>query len=520
MNYLTRRKDRYYLQVKQPEGYSMKVSLRTNDSVIARLLVAKAYEAITAFKIGVITSMSLKNEVNRIVQEYEQEMKAIHYRVLKERPVDIARQLDAGDNSRVLKILLKMMDTPYMTDDLSALDLEYARDVVTDWLDEKGYEQNEQVVDELAIVSNRLNRVRADANQLLIQNRLAEYERVVESLKGDESDAMKWHELYKLFLESKVKLGLSVKMQAEYNRYQEYLEYVQPDYFNSPIDRITRKQVREVVMGYRTLPKRNQNPYKDMSWEQLLDYIEDNEIDVEDCQSPSTADNLRKMVQGVFAHAVNEEVITASPANSLKLNLDLTSTRGYYRTYEALDIERVLIDWLNVEQKWVGLIGLYHGARAGEIAQLRKVDVKLDRASNRWYMVITNLAGSVKTKDSNRLVPVHKRLIELGFLNYVEDIKSPLLFPKINNSKMTQWLYRVLERAGVDRFDDLGLKRDFHSFRHTVITTLRRSATVNESIVQAIVGHKQSRLGVTDRYTHGFEIVDKAVVIDMLDYEV
>ena len=206
------------------EGYSLKVSLRTTDSVVAGLLVA---------------------------------------------------------------ILLKMMDTPYMVDDLSALDLEYARDVVTDWLNEKGYEPNEKVVDELAIVSNRLNRVRADANQLLIQNRLAEYEKVVESLKGDESDAIGWYELYELFLESKVKQGLSSKMQNEYRRFQEYLERMQSDYFNAPIDRITKKQVKEVVMGYRTLPKGNRKPYKGMTWGLLLEYIEENEIDVEDCQSPS-----------------------------------------------------------------------------------------------------------------------------------------------------------------------------------------------------------------------------------------
>ena len=464
--------------------------------------------------------MDLKSEVKRIVQEYEQEMKAIHYKVLKERPVDIARQIDQGHHPKVLRVLLKMMDTPYIADDLSALDLEYARDVVTDWLNEKGYEPIEQVVDELAIVSNRLNRVRADANHLLIQNRLAEYEKVVESLKGDESDAIRWYELYELFLESKVKQGLSSKMQNEYRRFQEYLEHMQSDYFNAPIDRITRKQVKEVVMGYRTLPKRNQNPYKGMSWEQLLEYIEENEIDPEDCQAATTAISLRKMIQGVFAYAVDEQIITASPTFKLKLELDISRTRGYYRAYEALEIERVLIDWGNVEQKWVGLIGLYHGARAGEIAQLRKSEVKLDKASNRWYMVITNQAGSVKTQDSNRLVPLHKRLIELGFLDYFEDIESPLLFPKINNSKMTQWLYRVLERAGVDRFDDLGLKRDFHSFRHTVITTLLRNTTVNESIVQAIVGHKQTRLGITNRYNHGFEVVHMVGVTDMLDYSV
>ena len=496
------------------EGYSLKVSLRTTDSVVAGLLVARAYESITAFKLGVITSMDLKNEVKRIVQEYEQEMKAIHYKVLKERPLSVAKQKD----KRLVAILLKMMDTPYMVDDLSALDLEYAREVVTDWLTEKGYEPGEKVVDELAIVSNRLNRVRADANQLLIQNRLAEYDKVVDSLKGDESDALRWHELYELFLESKVRQGLSSKMQAEYRRFQEYLEHMQPNYFNAPIDRFTGKQVKEVIMGYRTLPKRNQNPYKGMSWEQPLEYIEENEVDPEDCQAAATADGLRKMIQGVFAHAVNEEMIPASPAIGLKLDLDLTSTRGYYRAYEAVEIEKVLIKWGIVEQKWVGLIGLYHGARAGEIVQLRKIDIKLDRDSQRYYMVISNQAGSVKTKDSNRLVPIHKRLIELGFLEYVEEIEGGLLFPKMQNVKMTQWLYKVLEVAEVDRFDDLGLKRDFHSFRHTVITMLRRSATVNESVIQSIVGHKQSRLGITDRYTHGFEVIDKVGVIDLLEY--
>jgi integrase len=93
---------------------------------------------------------------------------------------------------------------------------------------------------------------------------------------------------------------------------------------------------------------------------------------------------------------------------------------------------------------WVPLIGLYTGARLNEICQLQVKDVYLDKKSNRWVFDInedkkSDPNKSLKKPFHARQVPVHKKLIELGFVDYVVSQKkqkrlfSDLPFVSSNN---------------------------------------------------------------------------------------
>ena len=67
---------------------------------------------------------------------------------------------------------------------------------------------------------------------------------------------------------------------------------------------------------------------------------------------------------------------------------------------------------------WIPLIGIYTGMRLNEICQLYVDDVKyLNRI---WYFRLTNERSdqSLKNKQSKRLVPIHPKLIELGFIDF------------------------------------------------------------------------------------------------------
>jgi integrase len=68
---------------------------------------------------------------------------------------------------------------------------------------------------------------------------------------------------------------------------------------------------------------------------------------------------------------------------------------------------------------WIPLIGLFSGARTGELAQLRVVDV--DASAPAPFMSITNEGErqKIKTDAGIRVVPVHPELVRLGFLDYV-----------------------------------------------------------------------------------------------------
>ncbi len=76
-------------------------------------------------------------------------------------------------------------------------------------------------------------------------------------------------------------------------------------------------------------------------------------------------------------------------------------------------------------ERWVPWVQCYTGARVGEIAQLRKQDVR--REGPHCVITITPEAGTVKT-DEPRDVVLHPHLVDMGFLAFVEAAKDGHLF--------------------------------------------------------------------------------------------
>ena len=142
---------------------------------------------------------------------------------------------------------------------------------------------------------------------------------------------------------------------------------------------------------------------------------------------------------------------------------------------------------------WLPLLGLYHGNRLEEFAQLLTVDVKQEDGIS--YFDINDDGGKqVKNEQSKRRVPVHPKLVELGFLDHVAEVAADsgeFLFPDLkpggpDNKRgyyFTKWWTRYRKAIGVY---ERGL--DYHSFRHGVTTKLY-AASVPEAHVDELTGH-------------------------------
>lgn len=148
---------------------------------------------------------------------------------------------------------------------------------------------------------------------------------------------------------------------------------------------------------------------------------------------------------------------------------------------------------------WIPLIGIYTGMRLNEICQLYVDDVRyLNRI---WYFRLTNERSdqSLKNKQSKRLVPIHPKLIELGFIDFVKSIreaKKDRLFYQFEYSPknhythaMSMWFARYLKGLGIE-----GRNKVFHSFRHTVKPYLR-DAGISQEYQNAICGWSASDIG-------------------------
>ena len=146
------------------------------------------------------------------------------------------------------------------------------------------------------------------------------------------------------------------------------------------------------------------------------------------------------------------------------------------------------------EKYWLPLLGLYHGNRLEEFAQLRREDVM--REAGIWCFRIHGEAGrQIKNEQSERRVPLHPEIERRGFLAYVErtapkpdDMVFPLLKPGGPDDKVgyyfTKWWTNYRKAIGVYK---PGL--DYHSFRHGVTTKLF-AAGVTREIIDELTGHE------------------------------
>lgn len=147
---------------------------------------------------------------------------------------------------------------------------------------------------------------------------------------------------------------------------------------------------------------------------------------------------------------------------------------------------------------WLPPLALFTGARQSEIGGLRASNITVDEATGAplMYIVRAIRAGRrLKTKSSERVIPIHSQLIALGFLEFVADRRSEAadawLFPEVSPATgragikaWSKWFGRYLR-------DSVGVKdtaKVFHSFRHGVKDALRR-ARVDYELREALVGH-------------------------------
>lgn len=151
---------------------------------------------------------------------------------------------------------------------------------------------------------------------------------------------------------------------------------------------------------------------------------------------------------------------------------------------------------------WFPLLGLYTGARAEELAQMELQDVYKEKKI--WVININDDGDKqLKTINSRRVIPIHKTLIKLGFIKYVNYLKDCYQADVTCNNKLFPELERQRDgysRKPRDRFisflEKNKLKQDkqaFHSFRHTFADIMKQD-DIPEVYCAAIIGHKHSNI--------------------------
>jgi integrase len=181
-------------------------------------------------------------------------------------------------------------------------------------------------------------------------------------------------------------------------------------------------------------------------------------------------------------------------------------------------------DYSRTYQCWFPLLGLYSGARADELAQMELQDVYKEK--NIWVMNINdNGDKKLKTINSQRVIPVHKTLIKLGFTKYVEYLKlcfesdvtcTNKLFPELQMQR--DGYSRIPRDRFISFLEQNNLKQDdqaFHSFRHTFADNMQND-DIPEKYCAALIGHKHSNI-TYGRYAKEFAPAKTQKIINSIN---
>ncbi|MBF0093897.1 MAG: site-specific integrase [Alphaproteobacteria bacterium] len=242
-------------------------------------------------------------------------------------------------------------------------------------------------------------------------------------------------------------------------------------------------------------------------------------------QSPGNVQKHLNLMKAAMNVMVQRKKIAANPFNPVKLETDDGEDK---RLPFALDELKKFFDsrlfagnqW-GVEQ-WVFVIALFTGARLEEIGQLTVSDIRTEDNIDFFDMSVIEDGKRRKNKKSKKFIPVHSALIDLGFVQYVDGLRSKgmtMVFPELtrNNkyNKITKALSTTLNRR-IDKYMVDDPRKDFHSFRHTFKDACRR-AHVPKEIHDRFSGHASSDVG--DSYGIGHPMAVLKRFMDSIHYE-
>lgn len=284
------------------------------------------------------------------------------------------------------------------------------------------------------------------------------------------------------------------------------------------ITSITRPLVLELRATLQKLPA---NLYKKHPNKTIQQVLSSKDID------PMSTKSVNKHVSrlgSILKYCVDEGMITSNPALGLKLseNKRADEERDAYSPEDVkMIVSSLPADSSTPERYWIPLIGLYSGMRLNEICQLYVSDIiKFDGL---WCFSINGEKDKrVKNDASERVIPIHPTLLNLGLLEYVEQLRANsvprlwmnLTYCNINgySNSFGKWYQRFNRHNVTDNN-----KKVFHSMRHTVANSLKQAGEI-ETVIAELVGHSNGGSMTMGRYGKRYQPKVLLEALKKLDY--
>ena len=226
------------------------------------------------------------------------------------------------------------------------------------------------------------------------------------------------------------------------------------------VKNITRQDFKKIRDYLGEMPKnaRKLKRTENLSLEAL---IEDGKKYNREIMTAANAAKRLSSLKRLMNFAVQEGYLDKNLMNGIvAINLNPEAKKNKRDPFDKQQLQSLLNskDFCDEKSKqsamyWAPLVSLFQGFRMEEILQLRKIDIKTDEDSGIVYFDIHHRdKNNLKTSSSVRTAPIHPELNKLGFMEFIDQLKTDRLFPEVTfgsidrySKKFSQKFSRNLE---------------------------------------------------------------------------
>ena len=286
------------------------------------------------------------------------------------------------------------------------------------------------------------------------------------------------------------------------------------------VENLTFEDIKKANSLIYRVPKKWRERYPN---KRLLDVLLDEDYDINDKRAMS-ATNIYKYLtvfQEFLKFGRKQRLINEDMADIIK-KPSVDKNNNTWKPFDEEDLQKIFNPKTYFKRTknsdnakfWIPLISLYSGMRLNEICQLRMEDIKVE--DNIYYFDIINdeeKKQSTKNFSSQRRVPIHPTLIQIGLIKQIEQqrkLKKERLFDSLNYNKKNKYAGAISNAFRYYLDSKVGItdpKKVFHSFRHTARGRYFDNG-VSEEEVNILCGWEGVGAGAKN-YTHRDKIKTK-----------